>query len=274
MKKIAFFILLMLKLNASEGDAQKFDQFTVREKNNIPKEDLIIGADSFYDPQADYIHFSGRVTDRDETTSIVKVSSENKNIRFFRASDLVLFKVQNNPKSENCEGHVRAVEDKYFVIFVKDIHPCFPGNEYFRRGTALIMQSDKLLQRVQEASIYRASLLVKKKDYMKQLNHINQDVFTYEEKKIQVASEFDRKIAEIEAQKIKELDKILSERNDEMRLQRELAYRLDSVDRELSFYRLEKQELLIDRWHLDQDLGYPVYKRPEAPRAALENINN
>jgi hypothetical protein len=187
-------------------------------------------------------------------------------LKFFRAGDLVEFKIQNSKDDGLCQGFVRSIEENYFVMFVKDLFPCFPKEEYFRRGTALIMQSDKLAMRVREASIYRASLLNKKKDFMGQLNGINQDVWNFEERKIQVAAEYDQKIAEIEKQKTKALDQILSQKNDQIKLQRELAYRLDNIDKELIFYRVEKDELLFDRWHLDHDLGYPVYDKPEEIR--------
>lgn len=232
----------------------------------VPKETLKIDADSFYDPNFDYSKFSARVTDRDATASIVKVSSENKNIKFFRAGDLVEFKIQNNKGADFCQGFVRSIEDRYFVMFVKDIFPCFPKEEYFRRGTALIMQSEKLAMRVREASVYRASLLVKKKDFMEQLNGINQFIWNFEEQKIQVAAEYDQKIVEIEKQKALALDRILAKKNDQIKLQRELAYRLDNIDKEVTFYRVEKDDLLFDRWHLDHDLGYPVYERPEEVR--------
>ena len=232
----------------------------------LPKDTLKIGADSFYDIKFDYSKFSGRVTDRDATTSIIKVSSENKNVKFFRAGDLVEFKIQNNKEGDFCQGFVRSIEENYFVMFIKDLFPCFAKEEYFRRGTVLVMKSDKLAMRVREASVYRASLINKKRDFMLQLNGINSDVWNFEEKKIQVAAEFDQKITEIEKQKVKALDEILSQKNDQIKLQRELAYRLDNIDKELIFYRLEKQELLFDRWHMDHDLGYPVYVKPEEIR--------
>lgn len=257
-----FFIALMASLDVPSCAYAATSTTTL----SLPKETLKIDTDSFYDPKFDYAHFSGRVTDRDQTASIVKVSSENRNVKFFRAGDLVEFKIQNNKDSEFCQGHVRSIEDNYFVMYVKDLHPCFPKQEYFRRGTALIMQSDKLATRVREASVYRASLLNKKKDFMQQLNSINSDVWNFEEKKIQVAAEFDQRIAEIEKQKTKALDELLTQKNDQIKLQRELAYRLDNIDKELHFYRVEKDELLFDRWHLDHDLGYPVYERPEEIR--------
>ncbi len=254
-QKILFFLVFATSF---QGFAQELIQ--------KPIETLKIDADSFYDTQFDYSKFSGRVTDRDATSSIVKVSSENKNVKFFRAGDLIEFKIQNSKSSDLCSGFVRSIEDNYFVMYVKDLFPCFPKEEYFRRGTALIMQSDKLATRVREASVYRATLLNKKKDFMSQLNGLNQAVWNFEERKIQVAAEFDQKMVEIEKQKTKALDQILSEKNDQVRLQRELAYRLDNIDKEVAFYRIDKEEFLFDRWHKDHDLGYPVYDRPEPLR--------
>lgn len=256
---LALFLMAALSMGKTHGA-------TAVSNLKLPKETLRIDSDSFYDPKFDYAHFSGRVTDRDQTASIVKVSSENRNVKFFRAGDLVEFKIQNNKDSDYCQGFVRSIEDHYFVMYVKDLFPCFPKEDYFRRGTALVMQSQKLATRVREASVYRASLLNKKKDYMVQLNGINSDVWNFEERKIQVAAEFDQRIAEIEKQKTKALDELLTQKNDQIKLQRELAFRLDNIDKELNFYRIEKDELLLDRWHLDHDLGYPVYEKPEEVR--------
>lgn len=269
MKSILFVLIIFVAHSAWALESKALNGMTIRsdlKKNNLKQETLVIDADSFYDPKFDYTRFSGRVTDRDATASIVKISSENKNTRFFRAGDLIEFKIQNNKESEYCQGFVRSIEPDYFVMYAKDLFPCFPKEEYFRRGTALIMRSEKLAQRVREASVYRASLLNKKKDFMGQLNGINNGIWNFEERKIQVAADFDRKINELEKEKIKALDDLLSRKNDELKLQRELAYRLDNIDKELDFYRLEKHEPLFDRWHMDQDLGYPVYEKPEEIR--------
>ena len=55
---------------------------------------------------------------------------------------------------------------------------------------------------------------------------------------------------------------LLSKKRDQIRIQRELGFRLDQIDNELKYYRVEKDELYTDRWHLDQDTGIPVYKKP------------
>ena len=51
-------------------------------------------------------------------------------------------------------------------------------------------------------------------------------------------------------------------KEDSINLQRELSYRLDKLDKDLEFYRIDKDEPKVDRWHLDHDLGKPVAKRP------------
>jgi hypothetical protein len=243
-------------------------------KTTVPRAVLTMDRDTFYDQTFDYAHFSGRITDRDETGSIVKVSSETKNIRFFHAGDFIEFKIQTQSRNEFCQGYVRSIEENYFVMFVKDIATCVSQNEYFRRGTVLVMQSDKLAQRVKEASIYRASLMFKKKDYMQQLNAINQSVWTFEERRVQVAAEYDRKIIEVEKEKMKAVGELLSKKENEMRLQKELIARLDGIEREFVFYRVEKEELFLDRWHLDHDLGVPVYEKPDEVRIKLEHNQN
>jgi hypothetical protein len=248
--------------------------FSTEINHTLTKTVLKIDPDSFYDQGFDYSNFSGRVTDRDAAGSIVKVSSETKHVRFFHAGDSIEFKIQTQSSSEFCQAYVRSIEENYFVMFVKDITPCFSNSEYFRRGTALVMHSEKLGQRVKEASIYRTTLMFKKKDYMKQLNGINQNLWAFEERKIQLAASYDLKISEIEKAKTRAISELLTQKDNEIRIQRELITRLDGVDREFDFYRVEKEDLMFDRWHLDHDLGAPVYEKPEEYRLKPEHISD
>lgn len=219
--------------------------------------------DSFYDPKADYTHFPGRVTDKDSAGMVFKVTSENKNTKFFKIGDVVDFYVAQHEKGEKCQGYIRNVEENFFSIYVKDIRPCWQNEEYFRRGTILSFTSDQLAQRVKDAAIQRAVLLRRKKDFMDQLNGLNHFVWSYDQKRIQVAAEFDKRIMEIEKEKQHDLENLLAKKNDSIRLQQELIFKLNGIDKDLDFYRVEKNELLIDRWNSDSDLGLPVGNRPQ-----------
>ena len=54
-----------------------------------------------------------------------------------------------------------------------------------------------------------------------------------------------------------------SDLKDFIHLQRELNFRLDKLDEDIENYRLERVELLRDRWAKDQDFGRPYSNRPQ-----------
>ena len=110
---------------------------------------------------------------------------------------------------------------------------------------------------------YRVMLLRRKNDFLKQLNGINHFLWSYNQKKVQVAAEFDQKIMDLERKKQVALEGLLSEREDQILLQRELIKRIGSADKDLEFFRIGKSELFDDRWHMDLELGLPVKPRPQ-----------
>jgi hypothetical protein len=219
--------------------------------------------DSFYDPKMDYSNFSGRISDKDDTGQILKISSENKNIKFFRAGDLVNFTISNS-NSNPCHGSVRSVEPGYFVIYVKDFEVCGENAEFFRRGSALVFKSDTLQDRIKTMSNYRVTILRRKDDFLQQLNGINNFLWTYDQKKVLVAADYDKKIAEMDKEKSKAVDFLQDEREDKIKLRKELIKRIDNLNRDLEYYRISKDELFDDRWHLDLNMGLPVKERPQA----------
>lgn len=225
--------------------------------------------DSFYDPNFDYARFFGRVTDKDPSGQIYKVEGETKNVRFFKVGDLVTFFVEGDDKrSDPCRGYIRDVEREYFVMYVEDIRTCWQRDAYFRRGSRLRITSDKLAQRVRDAGLFRVLLLRRRKDYFTQLNSVNHFIWSFEQQKVHVASDYDKKIAQLQLEKQKALDQLLSKRADQIRLQRELGKSLDEIDKDLDFYRIEREEQELDRWEHDHDLRLPMGHRPQQAKAA------
>lgn len=217
--------------------------------------------DSFYDPNFDYSTFTARITDRDKSTRVYKVSSENKNIAFFNSGDRIRLRLASGTKF--CHASVRSVEEGYLVIFIDNVGRCWSYDPFLRRGTMIVVKSDTLAERVRDASIYRHILLKRKKDYYTQFNNVNHFLWSYEQKRIQLAEEYDNQIAILERKKANALEQLRSKKEDSIKLQKELSYRLDGLDRDLDTYQIRKDDLIIDRWHLDHDLGLPVQKRPE-----------
>lgn len=215
------------------------------------------------DPSIDYSLFTGRVSDKDDRGRIFKVQAENTNARFFRAGDTLYFTVQEHASRDKCKGFVRNVEDVYFTMYVENLEPCWGRGEYFRRGTVLVFNSPVLAARVFEATKYRDTLILRKEDFLKQLNAINHFLWTFDQQKIRVAADYDARILDLQRAKQTALDDLIHQKQEQSTLQIGLQKRLDELDESLKFYRIDRVELLTDRWTLDHDASLPVQTRPQ-----------
>jgi hypothetical protein len=231
---------------------------------NLPAEG-VLGPDNraSIDPNFDYERFSGRVTDKDDSARIFKVKTENNNSKFFRAGDEVLFKLNLKEDRRYCKGFVRSVEDFHFTMYVETLAPCFSSDDYFKRGTILNFYSKVLGLRVFEASKYREQLILRKEDFLKQLNDINHFIWTFDQQKVKTAANFDEEINRLQREKRKALDDLISLKHERLILQTELMKKLNELDESLIFYRVERQELMTDRWNQDHDVGLPMGQRPQ-----------
>ena len=214
------------------------------------------------DPNVDYTKFRGRVTDRNKKGDVLKVKVENNNIKFFKAGDQVFFRINNQHSKIPCRASIKAVEDFYFVMSVFDWRYCWDKSKYFPRGMQLNFESQLLSKRVYEASQFRKILILKKEGFLKQLNQVNNFLWNYEQKKMQLAAEYDKKINEVKEQKRLALDNLLQNKQEQILLQTELRKRLDQLDTSMKYYQVERQEYLLDRWDMDKDTRIEMGQRP------------
>lgn len=233
--------------------------------SNLPDAGIVdLGTDSFYDPGFNYSQFPGRVTDRNKDNNLFKIFSESDNVRFFKPGDKVTMWIGKRRKDQkaSCEGFIRGTEKNYFIIFVPNIKTCWGHHHYFRRGTQMIFHSDTLAQRVLEASRFRLTLIARREDFLRQLNQVNNFLWSFDQIRLKSAAKYDREMLELEKEKDRELDLLILKKQDEIRLQKELTVQLDKLDRDLEHYRVSRPELLRDRWNEDHDLALPVGPRP------------
>jgi hypothetical protein len=216
----------------------------------------------FIDPDINYENFMGRVSDKDQTGRILKVQVENNNTKFLKSGDTVYFYVNQHRTDMPCRATVRSVEDFYFVMYVQEFKYCWPQEKYFPRGMQLNFESKILAQRVFEASKFREILIMRKEGYLKQLNNINNFLWTYDQQKMKTASEYDEQINELQRQKRLAIDNLLQTKQESLMLQVELQKKLDTLDESLEHYNIERQEYLTDRWNMDHDTGLPMPQRP------------
>lgn len=223
--------------------------------------------DSFYDEKIDYSSLIARITDRDKTGNILRIYSQNKNIRFFRIGDPLSFRMASRTKSKFCRGNVRSVEEHYFVIYVRDVFACIEKDEYFiRRGSMIHIKSKSLSRRIIDASTHRLLLLKRKKDLLTQLKGINNFLWSYQQHRIKLAVEYDNKLIAMKKEKQKALEVMLGKRRDSIILQNKIPYYLDQVEKDLEFYRIDNRNSFLNRWDSDHNLGLPMSKNMPAPK--------
>ncbi len=120
--------------------------------------------------------------------------------------------------------------------------------------------------RVFEATKYRELLILRKDDFLKQLNGINHFLWTFDQQKVKVAADYDQRIVEMQKARQKALDDLIQYKQEQLVLQAELMGKLNELDAALKFYQVERRELLTDRWNMDHDMALPVGQRPQDPK--------
>tara|TARA_B100000925_G_C21998200_1_gene469980 strand:+ start:712 stop:1419 length:708 start_codon:yes stop_codon:yes gene_type:complete len=203
----------------------------------------------------DYSHFYGRVTDVSDDGRILRVNTENKNIKLFRAGDVVNFRLTKNVDGDDCIGYVRDIDGDYLVYSVTSYAACSIQGERLRVGTLIKLESKQLFERINDALVFRDVLQKRKDDFLLQLNEVNQWLWSFREQKLKEVAKFDQEIEEIKLKKFKAVSNLNIKRKDYLHLQRELKFRLDELDRDIEFYRIQNSRVLRDRWAKDRDLG-------------------
>ena len=130
-----------------------------------------------------------------------------------------------------------------------------------------------LKKRIVDASVFREVLIKRKNDYVKQLREVNNFLLNFKQYKISEIAKIEQAIISLEEKKLTKLSALSSKRKDYIHLQREINFRLDKLDEDIENYRLERVELLRDRWARDHDLGKPVNNRPQDVKNWPEDDN-
>jgi len=211
----------------------------------------------------DYSKFFGRITDRNIRGDIIKIHTENPNIKLFQAGDIAKFFLASKQDRSPCVSYVRDVEDNYLVVSVKNLKQCWGEFRGIRRGAILKIESQVLAKRIVDAGVFREVLIKRKNDYLKQLSDVNKFLLNFKQNKVKEVARIEQEIIQLQERKLKKINELNIKRKDFIHLQRELNFRLDKLDDDIDSYRIERVELLRDRWARDLDFGRPYSNRPQ-----------
>ena len=154
-------------------------------------------------PNEDYSKFYGRITDRNNKGDILKIHTENANIKLFQAGDVTKFYLASRLEESPCVGYVRDIEDNYLVISVNNIEQCWNKFGGIRRGSILKFDSEILAKRIVDAGVFREVLIKRKNDYLSQLKEVNNFLLNFKQSKVKEISRIEQEIVKLEEMKLK-----------------------------------------------------------------------
>lgn len=210
-----------------------------------------------------YSEFYARLTDRNKSSEILKFNTENPNVKLFQAGDQLKIFIASRLEGPSCIGYVRDIEGQYIVVSLKNVEHCWDEFGGLRRGAMVKIESQMLSKRIIDASVFRDVLIKRKSDYLQQLKEVNKFLLNFKQFKLEEIAKIEKEIISLEEKKLIKVSALMAKRKDFIYLQRELNFRLDKLDEDIENYRLERVELLRDRWAKDQDLGRPYSNRPQ-----------
>lgn len=228
---------------------------------NLPDHGVMsLDYDGFIDPKRNYALNVGRVTDVNLEKKILKIKVENDTTRFLKSGDQVLISF-GKLSNKQCETDVVVTEISYLTITWKNLQNCWDTKSYFRRGLTVNLESSIMQLRVQQASAYRVKLLERRNVYLKQLSEVNNFFWQYETDRDKLLNEYDLKINALKNERTKVVSGLDDQRVSKTKMQGELMQELNSIDDLLNFYRIDRKEMLTDRFNQDYDTSAPVNQK-------------
>ena len=197
-------------------------------------------------------HFAGRVSRTNPTASLMRIRTDNSNIKFLRYRDRVDFWNESYPDLR-CLGYVEGRTNDYLLLRVASYATCI-RKVHFTTGSYLNFRSvdmDQTLVTVKELVEIllkkRLAMTTKKERHKRELEGHVERVDTvnkrYEILRQKLEIEWNKELAALEEDKAV----IFTEfKNSEARL--------NEIDTKLEAYKIEDHNLKLDRWSLDPAL--------------------
>ena len=106
----------------------------------------------------------------------------------------------------------------------------------------------------------REDILLKKDAYLKQLAEANNFTWNFDLEREKMLNDFDQRLLALKNEKVNSIEDLNRKKVETVKVQGELLSEINSLEELLKFYRLDRREVLKDRFHADYDTSAPVDK--------------
>lgn len=197
-------------------------------------------------------HFTGRISRLNSPARLARIRTDFENIKFLNRKDRVEFWNETYP-DQRCIATVEGRTNDYLLLKIPEYETCV-RRVHFTTGSYLHFQSQDLKQTVKIAKEL-VEILLKKRLAMQAKKDRNHRELSSHVEKVDVVNkryEILRQKLEIEWQK--ELSALEEDKAQSFTEFKNAEARLNEIDTKLEAYRVEDNNLKLDRWSLDPAL--------------------
>ncbi len=199
-------------------------------------------------------YFSGRISRFDRQIKTLKIKVEFSNLKYLNPKDRLEFWDERNT-SQKCLGYVIGRSADFLLIKAPELSMC----EKFlliTSGAYLKFYSKDLENNLEMGKDVVNLLLKKRMAVQGQMDLRQKEIDSHLEKVATVNSRYDvlRKKLEMEWQK--ELNALEEDRVQSIRLAKDLEQRRDEIDKKLELYKVNDENMVLDRWSLDSRMYF------------------
>jgi hypothetical protein len=197
-------------------------------------------------------HFTGRISRINKIAKLARVRTDFPNIKFLNRKDRVEFWDESYP-SNKCSAIVEGRTNDYLLLRIPDYSRCI-RLVHFTTGSYLHFDSRDLKQTLVLAREL-AEILLKKRLAMRAKKERHQkDLDTYVERVNIVNKRYEVLRQKLELEWQKELAAMEEDKAVTFADYKNAEARLNEIDSKLEAYRVEDNNLKLDRWSLDPAL--------------------
>ncbi len=199
-------------------------------------------------------HFAGRVSSYSEEARLVKFKVDFDNVKYLNKLDKVEFWTQHQ-KQARCEGIVLGRSSEYVLLKVPKYVNCTKLTT-FTVGRYYYFQSQDLVNNITMGKELVEILAKKRLALNSKIKRNGKVISTYMQRVDGVNTRYEILQKKLQAEWREELAKLEDDQTEIQRNNEGLKIRLNEVQHKLEQYRVEDENLSIDRWSLDPNYYY------------------
>ncbi len=196
--------------------------------------------------------FSGRISSLNSVAQLARIRTDFGNIKFLNRRDRIEFWNESHPE-QRCVAWVEGRTNDYLLLKIPEYESCI-RRVYFTTGSYLHFSSTDLEKTITVAKELVGILLKKRLAMKAKMQRHQKDLDGYIEKVAAVNSRFEVLRQKLELEWSKELASLSEDKAKAFTEFKTSEARLYEIDTKLESYRIEDNNLKVDRWSLDPEL--------------------